>query len=315
LVRGKRLAWQERKASSFTVSPLAAGNPHLGYRRTERYADKISLGTAMGISGAAVSPSMGYNSSPPLTFLMTLFNVRLGQWLGNPAGQGWNLSGPWAPFLPFVKELFGLTDGEGQFVYLSDGKHFENLGIYEMLRRRCRTIVAIDAAADPNFEFADLGNAIRKARIEFGVEIEFSPLPSPSPNRRGARLGLINRPGKYSPYRSVCSPYCAAGTIRYPRLGEGGKQLHDVGTLIYIKAAIHGNEPEDILTYAAANPSFPHESTIDQFFSESQFESYRKLGLHIGLLVFPRPHEDSAADEFARLVKEHVQAYAGAVAS
>jgi hypothetical protein len=77
LVHGKRLAWQERKATSFTVSPLAAGNPHVRYRRAEKYGDKISLGTAMAISGAAASPNMGYHSSPPLALLMTLFNVRL----------------------------------------------------------------------------------------------------------------------------------------------------------------------------------------------------------------------------------------------
>jgi hypothetical protein len=101
LVHGKNLAWQERKASSFTISPLAAGNPHLGYRRAETYAERISLGTALGVSGAAASPSMGYHSSPPLAFLMTLFNVRLGQWLGNPRifGQKRRDAGEERPFL------------------------------------------------------------------------------------------------------------------------------------------------------------------------------------------------------------------------
>ncbi len=125
LVHGKRLAWQERKATSFTVSPLTAGNPHLGYRRADRYGDKISLGTAMAISGAAASPNMGYHSSPPLAFLMTLFNVRLGWWLGNPGAASWTISGPRLAFLPFIMELFGLTDDERRFVYLSDGGHFE----------------------------------------------------------------------------------------------------------------------------------------------------------------------------------------------
>ena len=201
-------------------------------------------------------------------------------------------------------ELFGLTDDERGFVYLSDGGHFENLGIYEMLRRRCRTIVAVDAACDPEFEFGDLGNAIRKARIDFGVEFSFSHPLTPSPNRTATRLGLITSPKTPAP-----SPYCAIGRIRYPGISAEG-------TLIYIKAAIHGDEPEDILSYAAAGNTFPHESTLDQFFTESKFESYRRLGLHIGSAVFSRQHEDGsdAVDELAKLANEHV-AHAGAVAT
>jgi hypothetical protein len=302
LVHGKNLAWQERKASSFAVSPLAVGNPQVGYRRAEKYGDGISLGTAMGISGAAASPNMGYHSSPPLAFLMTLFNARLGQWLGNPCRPMWNQAGPRLAFLPFVRELLGLTDAERPFVFLSDGGHFENLGIYEMLRRRCRTIVAVDAGADPEFEFADLGNAIRKVRIDFGVEVSF-PQP-PSPNRKPTRLGLINRPGMPTP-----SPYCAIGDIQYPEIPD------QQGTLIYIKAAIHGDEPEDISSYATASKAFPHESTIDQFFTESQFESYRQLGLHIGVRVFGRQSEHSDAYELAKIATEHLQARPAAAAT
>ncbi|MGQ0445599.1 MAG: patatin-like phospholipase family protein [Beijerinckiaceae bacterium] len=304
LVHGKRLAWQERKATSFTVSPLAAGNPHLGYRRAENYGDKITLGTAMAISGGAASPNMGYHSSPPLALLMTLFNVRLGWWLGNPRFRSWKISGPRLAFLPFIMELFGLTNDERNFVYLSDGRHFENLGIYEMLRRRCRTIVAVDAASDPNSEYEDLGNAIRKARIDFGVEVSFSRPLTPSPDRIATRLGLIT-----GPKTPAHSPYCAIGRIRYP--GISGE-----GTLIYIKPAIHGDEPEDISSYAALNNAFPHESTIDQFFTESKFESYRRLGVHIGSAVFCRQHEDKSADELelAKLANEHLAHPGAAVA-
>ncbi len=305
LVHGKRLAWQERKATSFTVSPLAVGNPHLGYRGAEKYGLGITLGTAMAISGAAASPNMGYHSSPPLALLMTLFNVRLGWWLGNPIRpRSWKISGPRIAFLPFIMELFGLTDDERNFVYLSDGGHFENLGIYEMLRRHCRTIVAVDGASDPQFEFGDLGNAIRKARTDFGVEVSFSHPLTRSPDRIATRLGLIT-----SPKTPVPSPYCAIGRIRYPEISAEG-------TLIYIKAAIHGDEPEDISSYAAACNTFPHESTIDQSFTESKFESYRRLGLHIGSAVFSRQHEydSDAVDELAKLANEHV-AHAGAAAT
>ena len=53
------------------------------------------------------------------------------------------------------------------------------------------------------------------------------------------------------------------------------------GMLIYIKASLNGNEPPDVKQYAALDPRFPHQATSDQFFDESQFESYRRLGLHV----------------------------------
>src|SRR5262249_3146689 len=88
LVAGKRLAWQQRKAESFTVTPLHCGSSQLGYRPSEKYACGISLGTAMALSGAAASPNMGYYSAPTIGFIMTLFNARLGAWLGNPGPRG-----------------------------------------------------------------------------------------------------------------------------------------------------------------------------------------------------------------------------------
>ncbi|MGJ0426562.1 patatin-like phospholipase family protein [Methylocystis sp.] len=275
LADDRNLAWQERKASSFTATPDVTGNPDLGYRRSKEYGSEITLGTAMAISGAAVSSNMGYHSSPPLAFLMTLFNVRLGWWLGNPRdATAWQQPGPKGALYYFLLELFGLTNDRTPFVYLSDGGHFENLGVYEMLRRRCRTIVAVDAGADPQMQFEDLGNLVRKARIDLGVEIVFSQQHSSSPSRGITRLGLVNRPQTPTPAR-----YCILATIRYPGIEE-------TGTLIYIKAAIHGDEPEDISSYATVHSEFPHETTADQFFNESQFESYRRLGLWIGAAVF-----------------------------
>ena len=147
----------------------------------------------------------------------------------------------------------------------------------------------------------DLGNAIRKARIDLGVEICFDP-PRPAGKdaaSKPTRLRLVNRPE--SP---TSLPYCAIGTITYPETGSTGQ-------LIYIKAAIHGDEPEDIGSYAAANPTFPHESTADQFFTESQFESYRRLGLHIGLSVFPVARADTeacVATEFAEVAARATEA-------
>jgi hypothetical protein len=300
LVHGDNLAWQERKAESFTVSPLHCGSfqvpdvedpthPAYGsYRKASDYGGQavggITLGTAVAISGAAVSPNMGYYSSPIVTFLMTLFNVRLGWWLGNPGPKGedyYKLAYPKSAVYPIVAEALGLTDDKSSYVYLSDGGHFENLGLYEMVLRRCALIVVSDASADVEFQFDGLGNAVQKIRADFGIPIDFQPMkifPRKDQKKQGA--------------------YCAIGTIRYSCVdtvdkvdADGEKVRHEDGkvvqvpapdgTIIYIKPVFYGDEPRDIYHYAMTHDTFPHESTADQWFSEAQFESYRKLGSYI----------------------------------
>ncbi len=181
VVDSKRLAWQERKAEPFTVTPRHSGSAYKGFRPSNEYAGPtgITLGTAMAISGAAVSPNMGYHSSPSITLLLALFNVRLGWWLGNPGKEGeksYRTEGPSVAVKPLIEEAFGLTTDDRPYVYLSDGGHFEDLGLYEMVRRRCRFIVVVDAGGDPNFEFSDLGNTVRKIYIDLGICIRFDGL-------------------------------------------------------------------------------------------------------------------------------------------
>ena len=270
LVGGKRLAWQQRKAESFTFSPLHCGSFRVGYRPSESYAvgggshrRAISLGTAMAISGAAASPSMGYHSSPAITFLMTFFNARLGWWLGNPGVAGARTFGNAQPNLavgPLISEALGLTDDRNPYVYLSDGGHFENLGLYEMVLRRCRYVIVVDAGQDSDCQFEDLGNALRKIRIDLGVRIQLGKVPiwAQVPKEETGR-------------------YCAVGTILYSEVDDTEVD----GCLIYLKPAVYDcDEPQDVLNYKKLNPLFPHESTGDQWFSEQQFESYRALGLH-----------------------------------
>ncbi|HEX7138836.1 MAG TPA: patatin-like phospholipase family protein [Vicinamibacterales bacterium] len=264
LVADNRLAWQERKAESFTVSPLAAGTRTLGYRSIAEYGgpDGMSLGTAITISGAAASPNMGYHSSPFVTFLLTLFNARLGAWLGNPSEAGrftWRKSDPVIGAGPLLREMFGRTTAANPYVYLSDGGHFENLGLYEMVSRRCRFIVVSDAGCDADYVFEDLGNAIRKIRIDLGIRIEFPH-------------GL----GIDAQHARAGNAHGAVGIIRYADI-DGAVEN---GTLLYLKATLSGDEPVDVANYAAAHTDFPHETTANQWFGESQFESYRVLGIH-----------------------------------
>ncbi|HYN22991.1 MAG TPA: hypothetical protein VE078_18680 [Thermoanaerobaculia bacterium] len=265
LVAGEKLAWQERKAESFTASPLHCGNLHLGYRASSYYGGPrgMTLGTAVGISGAAASPNMGYHSSTALAFLLTFFNVRLGWWLGNPGPAGdktCHLRNPKTSLRPLLAEVFGTTDDEHPYVYLSDGGHFENLGFYEMVLRRCRRIIISDAGSDAKFVFEGLGNAIRKIFIDFGIPVRID------------RMGLFPRPLDKS--KNENPRYCATGKILYSKVDPGAPD----GEFVYIKPVFYGDEPYDIYNYATTNEDFPHQSTGDQFFSESQFESYRALG-------------------------------------
>ncbi len=285
LVGGEELAWQTRKAASFVFTPrycgfetprMPAGDAGQGdgqrgaYRPTRQYASrsgvgndddaKVRLGMAVALSGAAASPNMGSHSSPPLNFLMTMFNVRLGRWCPNPRKRAWTSSSPPIGLFSLIAELFGMTNADANYVYLSDGGHFENLGIYELVRRRCRLVVAVDVASDKALAFEDLGNAIRKCATDLHVGIELDV----------SRMELVK--GGH-----LCGASCAAGTIRYSQTDEGGAD----GTLLYIKPAIVGSENADVLNYRKAHPDYPHQSTADQWFDEAQFESYRALGYHI----------------------------------
>jgi hypothetical protein len=286
VVSTKRLAWQERKAEPFTVSPRHCGSAYLGYRPSKDYGDRpghggVSLGTTMAISGAAVSSNMGYYSSPSLTLLLSLFNVRLGWWFGNPGEAGertFQTEGPTFAAIPLLAETFGLTTDERRYVYLSDGGHFEDLGLYEMVRRRCRFLVVIDAGEDAKFAFEDFGNAVRKIYIDLGIAIEFQGLELI--RNRPTEKVMRREAGGGGEQPRVTIPYYAVGTIDYA-CADGSESGCENGLILYIKPAYHGTEGAGIISYATAHPAFPHETTADQWFTESQFESYRSLGLEI----------------------------------
>ncbi|MGD0200736.1 MAG: hypothetical protein ABSD27_08310, partial [Bryobacteraceae bacterium] len=306
---GSELATAERKAASFVFTPRVCGfepaHSELDKQLYERRCGDLSahgysdtdgfmmpegpaLGTAMAISGAAVNPNAGYHTSTPLAFLLTVFNVRLGCWVGNPRrARKRARPGPRVALWSLLAELFAQSDSRSAYLNLSDGGHFENLGLYELVRRRCRYIIVGDAEEDPHYTFAALGGAIRKCRADFGVEITINPDSL--------------RPAKDKPYSGG---HCVVGTIRYPEQDAAKPEpmcseadpdeVRDGrmrGWLVYFKASLTGDEPEDIQQYQAGHGGFPHEPTSDQFFGESQFESYRRLGQHVVETTFERIKE------------------------
>ena len=296
VVKGKELALQSRKARSFTFTPLYSGfdyteekslarmpgsiqpqgsrtvtrDPEVfksgSYRLTKTCSWKsrypgARLGTAMAISGAAASPNMGHYTTGAVAFLLTIFSVRLGWWLGNPRiKKSWESGRPRSSWNALMNELTGNTNDDQSEVYLSDGGHFENLAIYELIRRRCRVIIACDAGADPSFSCNDLASAIEKCRVDFKTTIEI--------DLKEIRPSLALLPGDQK-LRASKTPF-TIGTIHYPDESEG--------ILIYVKPSLNTDLPQDVLAYARLAEEFPHQSTVDQFFDETQFESYRALG-------------------------------------
>ncbi|MHC2992357.1 hypothetical protein OB13_12425, partial [Pontibacter sp. HJ8] len=269
---------QDRKAESFVFTPLFCGFDiartrasggsirrfyEYGYRPTKGYAypKGPTLGTAMAISGAAVNPNQGHHSSSATALLLTAFNVRLGWWMGNPRRDTWESADPHFGLAYVFSELMGRSSTQDQYVCLTDGGHFDNMGLYELIRRRCRLIVLSDSEQDAELSCDGLANTIRRCRIDFGVEVNID----------------LTQIVKRDPVTNFSPEHYAIGTICYP----GDPKNRPSGTLVYLKSSLTGNEPADVREYSLSNPAFPHQSTGDQFFDESQFESYRRLGLHI----------------------------------
>jgi patatin-like phospholipase len=280
ITRGADLGIQERKAESFIFTPLWSGFDfsrrqiavkqttlsEYAFQRTDQFAEPENhgarLGTAMAISGAAFNSNAGFHTSPALAFLLTVFGVRLGWWAGNPRGTEWRKASPGLGLLYLIRELTADTNARSPFVLLSDGGHFENMALYELIRRRCRFIVLSDAEEDPKFKLEGIGGAIRKCRDDFGVVIDLNI----------EALEPIGDP-------AVSRLHYSLGTIIYPGEAQCGK-------LLYIKSSVTGDEPVDVIEFRKRHSEFPHTSTVDQFFDESHFESYRALGHHIASEVF-----------------------------
>jgi hypothetical protein len=262
LNRGSELARQQRKAGSFVFTPKYCGftpegsNADLkkiaaqtdldqhGYCPTEIFGGKGGphLGSAMAISGAAANPNMGFHTSGPVAFLLTIFNVRLGWWLGNPRRRKASRRlGPRLSLLYLLNELTGRTDDRSAYLNLSDGGHFDNIGLYELVRRRCRYIIIDDAEQDPGLNFGSLAGAIRKCQTDFGVTIDID-------------VRSLQQTNGFS------RAHCAMGTIRYLEAGpvENADSNFGMGLLLYFKASLTGDEPEDAREYRARFSAFPH---------------------------------------------------------
>ena len=269
-----------RGGDSFILSPIFSGSAATGWVKTQQFANNsMTLPTAMAISGAAANPStgvggVGLTRNPMVALLMAFLNIRLGYWAANPATEQWTGYRP-NHFWPGASELLSLFGKIGfrensTYIHLSDGGHFENLGIYELVRRKVRVIVACDAGADAAFSFGDLQNALHRIKEDFGATVDFGVSDGEEYISQ-----LIPQDGAGFPATAkIAKRGYVAGTITY-RCGAQAK-------LILLKTTLVKDLPISVLGYKGANPDFPDQSTADQFFDENQFDAYRELGLFLG---------------------------------
>ncbi|HEY1189996.1 MAG TPA: hypothetical protein VGE74_20265 [Gemmata sp.] len=266
----------------------------------------LSLREWIGISGAAISPGMGRRTGLARALLLTLANLRLGYWWNSGLNARDRLHVPGRKKLArrvlavfsffFRAQALLLSELTGRFAgpwerywNLSDGGNFENTGAYELLRRRVPFVILCDAGADPQHQGADLARLVRLARVDLGAEIGEAgatspPFPAAVAPYLAPLSGLLTPPGEFS------KAHATLFLVRYPQPPAGGNGDAWLGRthtwLLYIKTALTGDEPADVLNYAATHPDFPNESTFDQMFDEPQWESYRALGEHTGANLF-----------------------------
>lgn len=296
LVNSPAVKFRGRGGDNFIISRLFSGSDATKWATTEDFQKTgkrgITLASAMATSAAALNPQAGVSGegltrNTMVSMLLSLLNLRLGYWTTNPDRKP-SVFPPnfFSPGL--IKEVAASGFNEtSRNILLSDGGHFENLAIYELIRRKVNLIVLSDGGADLQFNFDDLANAVEKARVDFGAKISFRD--EDINQILGGTAGNTDFIKKYN----IAKKGYAIGTIKY---NDGS-----TGTLIYIKLAMIPELPTDIYSYKGVNPDFPHQSTADQFFNEKQFEAYRELGYNVtwkmmlsdeGKKIFGEPVKD-----------------------
>ncbi|HUF37526.1 MAG TPA: hypothetical protein VMN57_03295 [Anaerolineales bacterium] len=276
---------RDRKSRHFIFSREFVGSNATGYIRTGHYRNgETRYSSTIAVSGAAVSPGLGTFTFFAQSFMMTLLNVRLGQWWLNPkvyAGQvrsevaleqfeGYESKAFWPLYL--LDEAFARTTARRKLVNLTDGGHTrDNGGLYPLFERRCRIIIAGDASQDEKGLCPDLFSVLHYARVDLGVEVDLDV------------SGLVPAgEGEKDRVPGTSAHHIAVGRIRYPAVHrrDGSLKLpEEWGWLIYVKPAISKSLPPEVLQFWDTDRlMFPHPTTADQFFSERQFEAQRRLG-------------------------------------
>ncbi len=281
----------------FAIFPQSKDPGDNGVRSVE----SISVGHWIALSGAAFGCGLGSRTRLGLSLLTGLANLRIGYWWNShirprerpsPSHSRTSLS-QWigrAFARAFRVQSYLLDEWLARFHgparvrwYLSDGGHFENTALYELIRRRVPYIICCDCGEDSKYQFADVANLVRKARIDFQAEVAFvCPAHAQEAfaihDARGRRRlkKLLKQLGTPEDFQSGkgAKVHGLLATVKY----EGSQTPGSL--ILFAKPVLSGDEPLDVAEYRDVHAEFPHESTADQFFDEAQWESYRKLGEH-----------------------------------
>ena len=267
-----------------------------------REVENLSVGHWLAISGAAFGTGMGSHTRLGLSLLAGLANIRLGYWWDSHVKpqqrKGFDARNPLTRWLTWafpvqsylLDEWFAKFQGPAQRCwYLSDGGHFENTGVYELLRRRVAHIVCCDCGEDHEYTFADIANLVRKARIDLQADIKFVPPAWLKDQNLGVPAEFFGMPETVTQqapeFKGGKSPHAMLAVARYvdsdPTENEPDRIRVSFSVIVFLKPTFSGDEPLDLVQYRAENKEFPQETTGDQFFNEAQWESYRKLGEHV----------------------------------
>jgi hypothetical protein len=292
----------DRKGVYLSISALGletGTRPAQPHSETASSIAHTSLAEWIAISGAAAGSGMGSLTRTGTAALFFLSGLRLGYWWANQLGRGswwWSHLGKTRAAL---QEMLARFPGlQNPVWYLSDGGHFDNTGVYSLLKRELSLIVLADCGADPNYVFADMENLTRKARIDMDITIDFID-PASFPTSEGVALrARFGTPDSITP--DPGSRHLLLARISYPSGADG--------CLLVVKPRLVCDLPLDVAGYADGHRDFPQQSTAEQFFDESQWESYCHLGETLGT-----PLDASLLARLPSLARDGAIARVGAV--
>lgn len=234
-------------------------------RKPGRWGPRLgSASAAVAMSGAAFTSAMGRQSLGTTNALLAALNLRLGVWMPNPRYPATERPVKKRRLGYLLKELFGVYDPGDPYVYVTDGGHWENLGLVELIRRRARWIVCVDASGDRPDSFDTLEEAIVMARVECGAEIVIDLGP------------LRGRDGR------LPKTAAAVGVVRYHTCGGVGPDDCEVGLLFYGKAMLAQDSPINTLSFSLRDRIYPRYPTYDQLLSEDELMNLVRLGEWVG---------------------------------
>jgi hypothetical protein len=296
---GTSATTNRRDIYHFLFSQSYCGSDHSGMLRTDRYPLKeVTLADAVAISGAAVSPVVSRN--PVVTALMLLMNFRLGRWVVDgrtrwrkiqkrlkQKGEGFVESDfperrvtPWRIFRNyFRRDKHERLDGARSWdcCFVADGGFDEFLGLEQLLLRRSRLAVVVDAGCyDGPSEFGTIGTVIRRLRVHHGILITDAADPD-----RPLDLRPLERDKN-----GFAKQAFVVGRIVYPKGGGRFTATEglgaDEGVIVYAQMKITSDVENDLHSFRVQDKTFPNDPTTNQFYTQDQIESYRQLGCHVG---------------------------------